>query len=205
MTRETTEELEAESTVEEPAAEPEPAEDEPESAKEEPKPKRRKVFPLSLSGPVTIAVTVLLLAALAAGITFGLLLKEKRDVETAANEALGTARSYAVTVTTYDYQNLDRNFADVLDGATGEFKDKYSGASSTLRQFLQEAKATASGTVLEAGVKSATADRVEVMLFVNQTVTNAATADKPRFERNRVLMTLDKHGDRWLVSKLELP
>lgn len=197
MTRETTEELEAESTVEDvEGAEP--------SGEEEPKRRRRKVFPLSLSGPVTIAGTVLL-AALAAGITFGLLVMENRDVEAAANEALGTARSYAVTVTTYDYQNLDRNFADVLDGATGEFKDKYTGASSTLRQFLQEAKATASGTVLEAGVKSATADRVEVMLFVNQTVTNAATADKPRFERNRVLMTLDKHGDRWLVSKLELP
>jgi Mce-associated membrane protein len=182
-------------------AEPDEEADEP----AEPDAKRRKRFPLSLSAPVTIVLTLVLLAALAAGTTFGLLLMADNDAESAQNEALNTARSYAVTVTTYDFQHLDKNFADVLDGATGEFKEKYSGASSTLRQLLLEAKATASGAVLEAGVKSATPDRVEVLLFVNQTVTNAATADKPRFERNRILMTLEKHGDRWLVSKLELP
>ena len=53
-----------------------------------------------------------------------------------------------VTVTSYDYQNLDRNFADVLDGATGEFKEQYGGASRTLRQLISGAKTTSKGSVL---------------------------------------------------------
>jgi Mce-associated membrane protein len=106
-------------------------------------------------------------------------------------------------VTSYDYQNLDRNFADVLDGATGEFKDQYSGASQTLRQLIATAKATAKGTVLGAGIQSESAEQVEVVVFVDQSISNAATP-QPRIDRNRVIMTLTPHDGRWLVGKLEL-
>ncbi|MCU1685376.1 MAG: hypothetical protein JWQ81_6115 [Amycolatopsis sp.] len=163
-------------------------------------PRQRSV---RLSLPVAIALAVLLVAGIAAGIVFGLMVKGKNDVQAANDAALSTARSYAVTVTSYDYQNLDKNFADVLDGATGTFKDQYTGASGSLRQLIQEAKATAKGNVVDAGVKSATTDRVDVVLFVDQSVTNAATA-QPRIDRNRVLMTLEHHDTRWLVSNLQL-
>ncbi|MDT7600890.1 MAG: Mce-associated rane protein, partial [Pseudonocardiales bacterium] len=45
--------------------------------------------------------------------------------------------------------------------------------------------------------------QVEVVVFVDQTITNAATA-QPRVDRNRVIMTLTPHDGRWLVGKLEL-
>lgn len=164
-------------------------------------PKERKRF--SLPAPVAAGLGVLLVVAVGAAVTFGLLYKNQADVQTARNEALATARAYASTVTGYDYKNLDKNFSDVLDGATGKFKDQYAGASKTLRQMIRQAKATAKGEVLDAAVKSATEDRVDVAVFVDQSVTNAATK-KPRIDRSRVLMTLEKHDDRWLVSKLEM-
>jgi Mce-associated membrane protein len=160
-------------------------------------------FPLRLSLPVTAVLGVVLVLALAAAVTFGVLLQHRAATDRAGQQALATAKAYAVTVTTYDYQNLDRNFADVLDGATGEFKDQYSGASQTLRQLIANAKATAKGTVLGAGISSASTDQVEVVVFVDQSITNAATA-QPRIDRNRVLMTLTPHAGRWLVTKLEL-
>ena len=160
-------------------------------------------FPLRLSLPVTAVLGVVLVLALAAAVTFGALLQHRAATDRAGQQALATAKAYAVTVTTYDYQNLDRNFADVLDGATGEFKDQYAGASQTLRQLIAGAKATANGTVLGAGISSASADQVEVVVFVDQAITNAATA-QPRIDRNRVLMTLTPHDGRWLVTKLEL-
>jgi Mce-associated membrane protein len=188
--------------------EDETAEAEPETTEEPAKSEtaetpKRKRFPLPLSLPVAVVLAVVLLAAIAGAVTFGLLYKDKADVDSASTEALNVARSYAVTVTSYDYQNLDKNFADVIDGATGEFKDQYSGASATLRQLIQQAKATARGTVIDAGVKSASADRADVTLFVDQSVTNAATP-QPRVDRNRVVMTLEKHDNRWLVSNLQL-
>ncbi|WP_158886732.1 hypothetical protein [Amycolatopsis anabasis] len=199
-TEETTETAEsAESTADSEA----PEVDDPDDSEERGKPPREKRFPLSLSLPVAAALAVLFVAGIAAGVTFFLLYKDKSDVDSAKDAALSTARSYAVTVTTYDYQNLDKNFADVLDGATGEFKDQYTGASGTLRQLIQQAKATAKGNVIDAAVKSASADQAEVTLFVDQSVTNAAT-QQPRVDRNRVLMKLERHDDRWLVSSLQL-
>lgn len=160
-------------------------------------------FPLRLSLPATAVLGVVLVLAIAAAVAFGVLLQQRAATDRAGQQALATAKAYAVTVTTYDYQNLDRNFADVLDGATGEFKDQYNGASQTLRQLISNAKATAKGTVLGAGISSASTDQVEVAVFVDQAITNAATA-QPRIDRNRVLMTLTPHDGRWLVSKLEL-
>jgi Mce-associated membrane protein len=164
-------------------------------------------FPLRLSALATALVAALVAAvlvlAVAAAVTFGVLLQQRAATDRAGAQALATAKAYAVTVTSYDYQNLDRNFADVLDGATGEFKDQYSGASQTLRQLIANAKATAKGTVLGAGIQSESADQVEVVVFVDQSISNAATA-QPRIDRNRVIMTLTPHDGRWLVGKLEL-
>lgn len=158
---------------------------------------------ITIRTPLLAGLGVLLVLSLGAAITFGLLYKHQSDVDTARSEALATARSYAATVTGYDHKNLSKNFSDSLDGATGEFRDQYAGASKTLRQMIKQAKATAKGDVLDAGVKSASTDRVEVTLFVDQSVTNAAVK-KPRIDRSRVLMTLEKHDDRWLVSKLQM-
>jgi len=160
-------------------------------------------FPLRLSGLAAIAVAAVLVLAVAAAVTFGVLLQQRAATDRAGAQALATAKAYAVTVTSYDYQNLDRNFADVLDGATGEFKDQYSGASQTLRQLIANAKATAKGTVLGAGIETESADQVQVVVFVDQSISNAATT-QPRIDRNRVLMTLTPHDGRWLVGKLEL-
>jgi Mce-associated membrane protein len=160
-------------------------------------------FPPRLSALATIAVAAVLVLAVAAAVTFGVLLQQRAAADRAGAQALATAKAYAVTVTSYDYQNLDRNFADVLDGATGEFKDQYSGASQTLRQLIATAKATAKGTVLGAGIQSESAEQVEVVVFVDQSISNAATP-QPRIDRNRVIMTLTPHDGRWLVGKLEL-
>jgi Mce-associated membrane protein len=161
--------------------------------------------PMRLALPVAIGLSVLLVVSIAAAVTFGLLLKAKNDTDAAASEALNTARSFAVTLTTYDYNNLDKNFADVLDGSTGDFKNEYTGGSSTLRQLLQQAKATSRGTVLDAGVKSATTDRVEIVLVANQAVTNAAIKEgETRVDRSRFLMTMEKHDGRWLVASVRM-
>ncbi|WP_245549302.1 hypothetical protein [Nocardia exalbida] len=151
--------------------------------------------------PVTAAVAV---AAIAAAAVLGWQLKKERDVDAAAAAGLSAARSYAMTLTSVDSGTLDRDFAAVLDGATGEFRDMYTRSSGQLRQLLLENKATGKGTVLDAAVKSATETKVEVLLFIDQTVTNSASAD-PRVDRSRVEMTMELVGGRWLASRVYLP
>lgn len=153
------------------------------------------------------AVPALALVAVAALVGVGVLgwqLREERAVDSAAEAALQAARAYAVTLTSVDSNNLDRDFTAVLDGSTGEFRDMYTRSSGQLRQLLQENKATGKGAVLDAAVKSATETEVEVLLFIDQTVTNAASTD-PRVDRSRVLMTMQLIDGRWLASRVYLP
>lgn len=156
---------------------------------------RRAVLPLT---------ALVAIAAVAAAVTLGWQLREERRVDDAAAAALAAARAYGVTLTSVDSNDLDRDFGAVLDGATGEFRDMYTRSSGQLRELLLENKATGSGTVLDAAVKSATENEVEVLLFIDQTVTNAASPD-PRVDRSRVVMTMRLVDGRWLAARVTLP
>ncbi|MGW5375689.1 hypothetical protein ACWESM_09620 [Nocardia sp. NPDC003999] len=162
-----------------------------------------RVIPLIRRGLLPVAA-VIAVAALVAAAVLGWQLKKERDVDAAADAALAAARSYAVTLTSVDSGTLDRDFAAVLDGSTGEFRDMYTRSSGQLRQLLLDNKATGKGTVLDAAVKSATETKVEVLLFIDQTVTNTASAD-PRVDRSRVAMTMELVDGRWLASRVYLP
>ncbi|MFG2444790.1 hypothetical protein ACGFQG_18125 [Nocardia fluminea] len=154
-----------------------------------------------------IAVPATAVAAVAALLAAGFLgwkLDEKSDTDAAAEAGLAAARAYAVTLTSVDSNHLDRDFAAVLDGSTGEFKDMYTRSSGQLRQLLLENKATGTGTVLDAAVKSKSETKVEVLLFIDQTVTNIAAAD-PRVDHSRVQMTMELVDGRWLASRVYLP
>jgi Mce-associated membrane protein len=103
-----------------------------------------------------------------------------------------------------DTNNLDANFAAVLDGSTGEFRDIYAQSSVQLRQLLIDHKATGRGVVIDSAVNSATRDAVVVLLFVDQTVTNTEAPD-PRIDRSRIVMTMRNVNGEWKAEKVDLP
>ncbi|WP_319447702.1 MULTISPECIES: DUF3329 domain-containing protein [unclassified Mycobacterium] len=150
------------------------------------------------------AVVAVVIGSLAAAGVLGWKLNSERAVAEAGQQALAAAQQYAVILTTVDANKLDENFTAVLDGATGEFKDMYSQSSGDLRQLLIDNKANSQGKVVGAGIKSATKDKVEVMLFVDQAVTNQLNP-QPRMDRSRLVMTMERVNGRWLASKVDLP
>ncbi|MFD4356944.1 hypothetical protein ACFWPX_30630 [Nocardia sp. NPDC058518] len=158
----------------------------------------------SVRGALLPVLGLVAVVALAVAAILGWQLRQERAVDDAAAAALEAARAYAVTLTSVDSGSLDSDFAAVLDGSTGEFRDMYTRSSGQLRELLQENKATGKGAVLESAVKSATETEVEVLLFIDQTVTNAAATD-PRVDRSRVLMTMQLVDGRWLASRVYLP
>ncbi|WP_156432609.1 tetratricopeptide repeat protein [Mycobacterium sp. M26] len=129
---------------------------------------------------------------------------QQHRVQQASHDAQQAAVAYAQVLTSIDSAKVDQNFAEVLDGATGQFKDMYSQSSAQLRQLLVDNKATAHGTVVDSAVQSATPSTVVVLMFVDQTVSNSAAPD-PRIDRSRVKMTMEKVDGQWRASKVELP
>ncbi len=150
-----------------------------------------------------IAAAVLALGLI--GATYeGWLLYAHHQRTVAATEALEAAQKYTLVLTSVDPTAIDKNFAEILDGATGEFKDVYSASSEQLRQLLIDNKASAHGTVIDSAVKSATKNTVEVLLFVDQSVSNK-TAPQAQIDRSRIVMTMEKVKGRWLAAKVEMP
>ena len=152
-------------------------------------------------------VTVLLSAALAGALALaGWLLLERREthaVEAARTEATAQARIAAVALTSYDYKSLDDDFDAVRRLATDPLASQFDKASETLTDVLEKYQGTAKGKVVRAAVSSADGDRVEVLLFVDQTVTSSMQ-QRPRVDRNRIAMTLVRTDDGWRVSEADL-
>lgn len=149
------------------------------------------------------ALPALLVASLAVSGYFGWRQWQDHQVKAAGGQAQQAAIAYAQVLTSIDSNKVDDNFKQVLDGATGEFKDMYTQSSVKLRQLLIDNKATAHGVVVDSAIQSESADRVVVLLFIDQTVTNTAAPD-PRIDRSRIKMTMEKVDGRWRASKVQL-
>lgn len=191
-----------------PADEPDVAEDSPDQSEQ-----TDKAAEARWTAAAAKRRLIKLVRAIAAGILAavlatagyeGWLLFEQHQKDVAAAQALDAAKKYVLALTSVDTTAIDKNFAEVLDGSTGEFKDMYTKSSAQLRQTLIDNKAAAHGNVVDAAVRSATEDKVEVVLFVDQSVSNGA-APAPQLDRSRVKMTMEKVDGRWLASKVELP
>lgn len=152
--------------------------------------------------PLVLVAAALVVAVVAAAF-LGWRLKQAEDTEAAGRAALEAARNFAVALTTLDVADIDRTYQQVLDGATGQFKDEYSQGSAQLRQVLVDNEAAGRGIVVDAALKSVTENRVEVLLFVDQSVTNSLNPS-PRIDRNRVQMTMNLVDGHWLASEVEL-
>jgi Mce-associated membrane protein len=169
---------------------------EPESLEQPTPTRRRRSF--------LVAVIAVFVALVGVSGVLGWQVWQSHRVVQAAQQGRDAAVSYAQVLTSIDSNKVDENFDQVLAGATGEFKDMYSESSMQLRQLLIDNKAAAHGVVVESAVQSAEKNRVVVLLFVDQSVTNSTLPD-PRIDRSRIKMTMEKVDGQWRAAKVELP
>jgi Mce-associated membrane protein len=162
-------------------------------------PSRSQRSALAIGGVAAVSLVVF---GLAGGLGWQLWQQHRLAAAGAAGQH--AAVDYAQVLTSIDSAKVDDDFAAVLNGATGDFKDTYTKASGELRQLLIDNKASAQGVVVDSAVQSESRDKVVVLLMVNQTVTNTTRPD-PRVDRSRMKMTMQKVDGRWLASKVELP
>jgi Mce-associated membrane protein len=149
------------------------------------------------------ALPLLLVVSLAVSGFLGWKLWQEHQVKAAGEQAQQAAIAYAQVLTSIDANKVDENFRQVLDGATGEFKDMYTQSSVQLRQLLIDNKASAHGVVVDSAIQSESTNKVVVLVFIDQTVANSTSPD-PRIDRSRIKMTMEKVDGRWRASKVQL-
>jgi Mce-associated membrane protein len=85
---------------------------------------------------------------------------------------------------------------------TPSFKKKYADTADRVRADAPRLKAVVKAQVVASSVVDAKADQVKTLLFVNQTTTRN-DLNQPRVDLNRVVVTLVKDGNDWLVDNVQ--
>ena len=146
----------------------------------------------------------LLVAALTVALILSLLALTNQDAQAAARaSALTAARTYAVQLASYDYRDLNRNFATVAGESTPSFRRSFTESSDALKATLAKYKATAGATVVSAGLVSSGTSQAVALVFLTQKIANA-TQTKPTTDRSQVQISLVKSGGRWLINQVTL-
>lgn len=152
-----------------------------------------------------LSVVLALLASLGA-VALGLLawdLERMDDRADARKAAQVVAAESVETILSYDHAAYDEGVEAAKSLMAGEFEREYAETIETVRPEVLESESVVRAEVVASSVVSAGPDRVEALLFVNQTTTGKQV-EQPRVDLNRVVVTLVRGDDGvWLVSDLE--
>jgi Mce-associated membrane protein len=174
------------------------AEEKSESAEPE-KPKRRIQWARVFAFGVLPAVALLL--AMAAGY-LKWVDNSVRNSETARIESMQAAKDSTIALLSYKPDTVEQQLGAARDLLTGDFRDSYTSLTNdVVIPGAKQKQISAVATVPAVASVSAEPNRAVVLVFVNQTV--IVGQDAPTDTASSVRVTLDKVGDRWLISKFD--
>jgi Mce-associated membrane protein len=125
-----------------------------------------------------------------------------RDSNVASDQAMQAAKDSTVALLSYKPDTVEQQLTAARDRLTGEFRNQYTDlTNNVVIPRAKQKQISAVASVPAAGSVSANPAHAVVLLFVNQTVTvgNGVPTDTA----SSVRITVDKIGDRWLISQFE--
>ncbi|WP_344840090.1 hypothetical protein [Kribbella ginsengisoli] len=151
---------------------------------------------------LSAALGVLLVVILALTAILGVKAWKGKEAEDARDQAAAAGRKAAETALSYDYRTLDKSFAAARATMTPEFAGQFDATAKVAGELATKTKATVRAEVREVGVRDGDANRVTLIIFVNQTTTSTITKGSPRVDLNRTRFTMVRNGDQWLVQEI---
>lgn len=125
-----------------------------------------------------------------------------RNGDVARIESMQVAKDSTVALLSYTPDKVDQQLGAAQNLLTGEFRESYGELiNDVVIPGAQQQQISAVATVPAAASVSAEPDRAEVLVFVNQTV--VVGGDPPTDTASSVKVTLDKVGDKWLISAFD--
>ncbi len=122
--------------------------------------------------------------------------------ETARVDSTRAAMASTVALLSYRPDTVEQDLDAARDRLTGDFRDSYSSLiKDVVIPGAKEKKISAVATVPAATSLLANTHHAEVLLFVNQTTIFGDGA--PTHSASTVKVTMDRIGERWLISKFE--
>ncbi|NYG06351.1 Mce-associated membrane protein [Phycicoccus badiiscoriae] len=151
-----------------------------------------------------VAPLVALVAALAVlGTVLGVSLRDSSAQADANRAAANQARTSIEQMLSYNYKTIDAQAAQIEGLLTGSFKGEFTSAmDKDIKPLAVKNQTVVQARVSDIGVMSSSPTTVRVLAFVNQARVGS-DQKAPVVDQNRVIATMTKVGDRWLISKVQ--
>ena len=150
-----------------------------------------------------IAGVLMIVALLAATAVLGYLAWQNHRDDELRRTAAADATRLVTQLASYDHTDVDANLDAVVAEATPDFAERYREVSDGLRELLASGEGTSTGTVSHAAVESIDEERAVVLVFLAQEVANV-TVPEGRVDSSRMVVTIVRDGDRWLLNDAQL-
>jgi Mce-associated membrane protein len=139
----------------------------------------------------------------ALGVVAGVSLRDPESGQRAERAATSQARTSIEQMLSYSYKTIDAQAAQIEGLLTGQFKTEFTSAmDKDIKPLAVKNQTVVQARVSDIGVLRSTASTVTVLAFVNQAKVGV-DQQAPAVDQDRVIATLTKVGDRWLISKVE--
>ncbi|MCW2686105.1 MAG: hypothetical protein JWR37_995 [Mycobacterium sp.] len=122
-----------------------------------------------------------------------------RQADKARAESVQAAKDSTVALLSYRPDTVEKDLGAARDRLTGQFRDSYTSLTNdVVIPGAKQKQISAVATVPAAASVSASVNHAVALVFVNQTV--VVGSDAPTSTASSVRVTMEKSGDRWLIS-----
>lgn len=153
---------------------------------------------------LTVAAIVAVLALLAALVTGGLWLSERGGADSARAERASAAeldvayRDFATTVMTHlmtiRQDTLKEDVDRIVDMIEGDFSEQFTPRRDSYEEVVKATKVAADGVVTAAAVETASLEKAEVIMAIDQTIANPKSKED-QDRQYRIRVTVNRHDD----------
>jgi Mce-associated membrane protein len=125
-----------------------------------------------------------------------------REAQSAQVESVPAATESTIAILSYQPDSAEKELTAARDRLTEPFKDQYTKLiTDVVIPGSKQKKISAIATVPAAASISATHDHAVVLVFIDQSI--VIGTDAPTSTSSTVRVTLDKDGDKWLISQFD--
>lgn len=152
-----------------------------------------------------VLASVLAVALVALVVLAGFLgwqVKVNADVAARKQAIVTDARSAAQNLLSFSAKTIDADQKRVLARATGDFRDEYSRGAPQLKTGIVQAKASATATILAAGISVSDADSATVLVVADVT-TRSAQVPKGVVRHVRIQQQMAYESGSWRLAQLQ--
>jgi Mce-associated membrane protein len=169
----------------------------------------RRVRPARPSAGTQILVLLALVAVVLAIAVVSLRHRgnELSATDSGAQKAMFAAATAAQDLSSYDHRTLESDIKTAAAQTMGQLRTDYEKQAQAIMATARQQQVVVNAQTVKSGVVSASAGEVVILVFLNRTTSKTAgsAAGQERTpDQLRLLMTMKKAGDRWLVAQIDV-